>query len=95
MKSKPLKSEKDRLLQQKEKSGIIQKKPEKVIPTVSKESVPKIAAERPKKETILVSETKNEPSLKPEIKDLKIQMNKTEVVKAEKSIEVKALKQVK
>ena len=92
MKSKPLKSEKDRLLQQKEKSGILMKKPEKVIPAVSKEPFPKIAIEKPKKECVQVTPGKLDPSLMPEIKGLKIQMNKTEVVKIEKTIEVKALK---
>ena len=83
IKSKPLKSEKDRLLQIKEKSG-------KKLTIPCKEPPQKIVIEKqPRKEC---ASGKLEPGLIPQIKDLKIQVNKTEVVRPEKSIEVKPSK---
>ena len=73
MKSKPLKSEKDRLHLQKEKSAI--KKPV-IVCCKDAKPVP-VSVEKPKKEVI------------PELSDLKIAKTHTEIVKAEKTIELK------
>ena len=73
MKSKPLKSEKDRILSQNQKTGV--KKPVPPPPVNCKD--------------VKITST---PKVVPEFSELKIEKIQTEIVKAEKTIEMKPVK---